>query len=153
MAKKKSKRTKAAQPQTEETDDLPPLSAKEIAELKRRIADLHDPTRYVIVSPFSRRFCLYYVPESGNYIMNEIPVEALFKLKSAAQALAQVLERGRPKRARKSLQVVAVKKTEGGVRFLEEVRDPWHKGQRWKPVLRRREKADAGKPSRKTGRK
>jgi hypothetical protein len=120
--------------------DFPPLSAKEIAELKQQMKDIRDPTRYVIVSPFSRRFCLYYCPEHGNYTMNEIPVGALFKRKAEALAVANVLERGRPKRVRKSLRVIAVKKTKRGVRVLEEIEDPWQKGERWKPVLRRRDR-------------
>ena len=132
------------QPQRDDAD-FPPLSAKEIAELKRTIDDSRDPTRYVIVSAFSRRFCLYYLPESGNYIMNEIPVEAMFKRKAEALAVAKVLERGRPKRTRKSLQVIAVKKTKGGVKVLEEVADPWQKGERWKPVLRRREREEGAR--------
>ena len=118
--------------------DFPPLSAKEIAELKRTIDDSRDPTRYVIVSLFSKRFCLYYLPESGNYIMNEIPVEAMFKRKAEALAVARVLDRGRRNGTRKSLQVIAVRKTKLGVKILEEVADPWNKGERWKPVLRRR---------------
>jgi hypothetical protein len=136
-----TKRSK--QPTSDVESDFPPLSARELAELKRQMADIRDPTRYVIVSPFSRRFCLYYLPESGNYIMNEIPAEALFKRKAEAEAVANVLERGRPKRVHgkrmpRSLRVIAVKKTKGGVRILNEVADPWEKGKRWKPVLRRR---------------
>ena len=77
--------------------NFPPLSAKEIAELKQQVDDIDDPTRYVIVSPFSRRFCLYYCPEDGNYVMNEIPVGAMFKRKAEALAVAKVLERGRRK--------------------------------------------------------
>ena len=123
--------------------DFPPLSAKEIAELKRTIDDSRDPTRYVIVSPFSKRFCLYYLPESGNYIMNEIPVEAMFKRKAEALAVAKVLDRGRRKRARRELQVIAVKKSKRGVRILAEVVDPWNKGKRWKPVLRRRDRSES----------
>jgi hypothetical protein len=140
---------KKSQNRAHDDADLPPLSAKEIAELKRRVADLEDPTRYVIVSAFSRRFCLYYCPESGNYIMNEIPPEAMFKRKAEAVAVAKVLDRGRPSRTRKrvpkSLQVIAVKKTKRGVRILEEVSDPWNKGQRWKPSLRRRDRGEADK--------
>jgi hypothetical protein len=120
--------------------DFPPLSAKEIAELKRTINDSRDPTRYVIVSPFSRRFCLYYLPESGNYIMNEIPAEAMFKRKAEALAVAKVLERGRRKGRRKSLQVIAVKKTKRSIKILDDVADPWNKGERWRPVLRRRDR-------------
>ena len=97
------------QPQRDD-EQFPPLSAKEFAELKRRVADSLDPTRYVIVSAFSRRFCLYYLPESGNYIMNEITLEAMFKRKAEALAVAKVLDRGRRKRSRRDLQVIAVKK-------------------------------------------
>jgi hypothetical protein len=152
---KKSKLQESGDGDGGETD-IPPLSAKEIAEIKRQIADADDPTRYVIVSPFSRRFCLYYLPESGNYIMNEIPVEALFKRKAEARAVAEVLDRdrhqesnrrravggvvkrGRRRTPRRTLQVIAVKKTKRGVRILDEVADPWNKGQHWKPALRRR---------------
>jgi hypothetical protein len=120
--------------------DFPPLTAKEIAELKRQVDDMRDPTRYVIVSPFTKRFCLYYCPEDGNYIMNEIPEGSLFKRKAEAVAVAKVLERGRREVRRKTLQVVAVRKTKRGVRILEEVTDPLNKRERWKPVLRRRER-------------
>jgi len=121
-----------------EDADLPPLSAGDIAELKRRVDEMRDPTRYVIVSAFSRRFCLFYCPEDGNYIMNEIPEAAMFKRKAEAIAVAKVLERGKRKRARKFLQVIAVKKTKRGVRILDQVADPWNKGAMWKPALRRR---------------
>ena len=121
-----------------DASDFPPLSAREIAELKRTVDELRDPTRYVIVSAFSKRFCLYYCPEDGNYVMNEIPEAAMFKRKAEAVAVAKVLDRGRRKRARRSLQVIAVRKTKRGVRVLEEVADPWKKGQLWKPVIRRR---------------
>src|SRR3990172_5792303 len=125
--------------------EFPPLSAKEIAELKRRVDDLRDPTRYVIVSAFSRRFCLYYCPEDGNYIMNEIPERAMFKRKAEAVAVAKVLDRGRRKRVKKSLQVIDVRKTKGGGRVLEEVADPWNRRERWKPVLRRRSPGEGRK--------
>ncbi len=130
-------KTSKKSPRGDESD-IPPLSAKEIAALKRQVDDIRDPTRYVIVSPFSRRFCLYYCPEDGNYMMNEIPVGAMFKRKAEALAVAKVLERRRRKGSRKSLLVIAVKKTKRGVKVLEEVADPWNKGERWKPVLRRR---------------
>jgi hypothetical protein len=71
--------------------------------------------------------------------MNEIPVEAMFKRRAEAAAVAKVLDRGRPKKVRRDLQVIAVKKLKRGVRILEDVADPWHRGKRWKPVLRRRE--------------
>lgn len=127
--------------ETDKSDDAW-LTPKLRAELKRRIDDANDPTRYVIVSAFSQRFCLYHMPEDGNYTMNEIPDRALFKRRAEAQAVAKVLDRSRKRRSGKSLQVVAVRKTKKGVQFLELVTSPWNKRQGWKPKLRRRK----GKP-------
>jgi hypothetical protein len=114
------------------------LSPKMLARLKRRIDDHDDPTRYVIVSAFSQRFCLYYCLESGCYVMNEIPDSALFKRKAEAQAVAKVLDRGRRRKVRKSLQVVAVRKTKRRIQFVEQVASPLNKHERWTPKLRRR---------------
>lgn len=82
---------------------------------------------------------MYYCPEDANYVMNEIPAGAMFKRKAEALAVAKMLDRGRRKGTRRSLLVIAVRKTKRGVNVLEEVADPWKKGERWKPVLRRRE--------------
>jgi hypothetical protein len=122
----------------QEEGDLPPLTKGELAELKRRIADSDDPTRYVVVSPFSKRFCLYYCAGDGHFIMNEIPDEALFKRRAVAVAVARVVEGRRRRRLRGSLQVIAVRKTKKGIRILEKVRSPWGQRDRWKPALRKR---------------
>ncbi len=63
----------------------------------------------------------------------------MFKRKAEALAVVKVLERRRRKGSTQSLRVIAVKKTKRWVKVLEEVADPWKKGERWKPVLRRRE--------------
>lgn len=118
-------------------DDDPPISKKEIALLKKRCADLDDPTRYVIVSPFSRNFCLYYVPSDDVFAMNELREGSLFKRRSHAEALAKLLDRHRRKKLVRSLQVLAVRKTPKGFRFLEEIIDPWRTDKRWKPFLKR----------------
>ncbi len=121
-----------------EEADLPRLSKRDAAELQRRYTDMMDPTRYVIVSPFSRRFCLYYRPTDGDFIMNEITPDTLFKRKSEAVAVASLVE-GRHKKGRPGrLQVIAVRKTKRGrVRILDEVADFWHPKKKWKPVLKR----------------
>jgi hypothetical protein len=119
-------------------DDYPPLSKQEIALLKKLCADLDDPTRYVIVSPFSRRFCLYYVPCDDVFAMNDLRENSLFKLRSHAEAIAKLLNRRRDKKSGRDLQVIAVKKTSNGFRFLEDVIDPWRVKKRWKPVLKRK---------------
>ena len=114
-------------------DEFPPLTKRQLAELERRMADMMNPTRYVIVSAFSPSFSLFYCPSDGVFVMNEIPDAALFKRKAEALAVTRALERGQRKRAR-GLQVIQVKKTKRGVRLLEGV----HVDRRtWKPKLRR----------------
>jgi hypothetical protein len=114
-----------------------PLSKRQLAVLKRRIAEMDDPTRYVIVSGFSRRFCLYYDPASGNFAMNHFPPACFFKHRAEAEAVAKVLgSRGR-KKHRDDLQIIAVRKTPKSLRFFEQVRDRWRKGIKWKPILKR----------------
>jgi hypothetical protein len=113
-------------------DEFPPLTKRQVAELERRMADMMDPTRYVIVSSFVPKFSLFYCPSDGVFVMNEIPEAALFKRKAEALAVAQALERGRRKRAR-GLQVIQVKKTKRGVLILEGVHVD---GRTWKPKLR-----------------
>jgi PhnB protein len=115
--------------------DGPPPTKSQMVELKRRLADSLDPTRYVIVSPFTRRFCLYYCIGSGHYVMNEIPDEALFKRRTEALAVAEVIGGRRRKGSPRSPQVIAVRKTKKGIRILEEVRSQWGKRLRWKPRL------------------
>ncbi len=115
-------------------DEFPPLSKRQLAELKRRVADMKDPTRYVIVSSFLPTFSLFYCPSDGVFTMNEIPETACFKRKAEALAVAEALERRRRKRTR-DLQIIKVKKTKRGVRVLEAVEVD---GRTWKPKLRRK---------------
>ncbi len=115
-------------------DEFPPLTKRQMAELQRRVADMEDPRRYVIVSSFLPKFSLFYCPSDGVFVMNEIPDTALFKRKAEALAVARALERRQRKRTR-GLQVIQVKKTPRAVRILEEVHVD---GRAWKPKLRRK---------------
>ncbi len=115
-------------------DEFPSLTKAQLAELQRRVADMEDPRRYVIVSAFSPKFSLFYCPSDGVFVMNEIPDTALFKRKAEALAVARALERRQRKRTR-GLQVIQVKKTPRAVRILEEVHVD---GRAWKPKLRRK---------------
>jgi hypothetical protein len=126
-------------PAIEEEDDFPPLSKKELRILKERAAEMDDPTRFVIVSAFSRRFCLYYVPADGVFAMNDLPPGSLFKCRDEAKAVAKVLGRRGKRKPRRDLQVIAVRKTPRGVRFLEEVKDFWKPNKSWKPILKRKD--------------
>ncbi len=115
-------------------DELPPLTKRQVAELERRMADMTDPTRYVIVSSFLPNFSLFYCPADGVFAMNEIPDAALFKRKGEALAVARALER-RGRRRATGLQVIRVEKTKRVVRILEEVRVD---GRTRKPKLKRK---------------
>ena len=123
---------------TAQSDDHDiPLTKAQKKELDRRLADMLDPMRYVIVSPFSRTFSLFYQPGDGTYIMNEIPESTWFKRKVEALAVANSIEdRRRKKRLRRSLQVIAIRRTKDGAEVLEKVISPWNSRQRWKPVLK-----------------
>lgn len=75
-------------------EDDPPLTRAQMQELDRRVKDLHDRTRYLLVSAFSPRFTLYYNVSEDTYGMNE-PVHAtLFKRRAAALAVKRLLGRG-----------------------------------------------------------
>jgi hypothetical protein len=122
-----------------EEDAFPPLSKKELRILQERAAEMNDPTRFVIVSAFSRRFCLYYVPAEGVFAMNHLPDGCFFKSRDEAEAVAKVLGRRGKRKARSDLQVIAVEKTPRGVRFLEDVKDFLNANKRWKPIIKRKD--------------
>ncbi|HEY9249489.1 MAG TPA: hypothetical protein VIO38_10170 [Rariglobus sp.] len=101
---------------------------------------MNDPTRFVIVSAFSRRFCLYYVPADGVFAVNDLRSESFFKSRDEAEAVAKVLARRGKRKTKRDLQVIAVKKTPRGVRFLDEVKDFLKPNKRWKPILKRKDR-------------
>ena len=75
-------------------EDEEPLSKAELRELKRRVRDLDDPIRHMLVSEFSRNFILYYNVSSDTFVMNEPAGATLFKRLRAARAIKRVLGRG-----------------------------------------------------------
>jgi hypothetical protein len=70
------------------------LSPSQIRELRRRVADLKDPVRYLVVSGFGRRFALYYNVSDDVYVMNNPSGGTLFKRRNAALAVKQLLGSG-----------------------------------------------------------
>ncbi len=73
-----------------ESDDWR-LTPSQIRELKSRLKDTRDPTRFVIVSRFSRKFALYYNVSDDTYAMNDISGATLFKRRHAAEAVKKLL--------------------------------------------------------------
>ena len=72
-------------------EDDPPLTQTQMQELDRRVKDLHDRTRYLLVSYLSPRFALYYNVSEDTYGMNT-PIHAtLFKRRRAALAVKRLL--------------------------------------------------------------
>jgi hypothetical protein len=76
------------------SDDDAPLSEAQIRGLRRRLADLKDPVRYLIVSEMGPRFALYYNVADDLYGMNDLTYATLFKRRAAALAVRRLLGRG-----------------------------------------------------------
>ena len=55
------------------------LSRAQIQELRRRVADVDDVTRYLLVSHVGPRFALYYNVSDDVYVMNDPRGATLFK--------------------------------------------------------------------------
>lgn len=70
------------------------LSSSQRRELQRRIRDLNDRTRYLLVSVFSRRMVLYYDVTSDTFGMNNPSLGTLFKRRVAALAIQRLLRPG-----------------------------------------------------------
>lgn len=79
---------------TTDDEDIEPLSPSQLRELRRRIKDVEDPTRYLLVSAFGPRFNLYYNVSDDVYVMNEPKGATLFKRREAALAVMGFLGPG-----------------------------------------------------------
>jgi hypothetical protein len=75
-------------------DDDEPISPALLRELKRRIKEAADPTRYSVVSVLGPRFLLYYDVRDGSYPMNDLARATLFKELEVARAVLSVLGDG-----------------------------------------------------------
>ena len=67
------------------------LTLAQIRELKRRIKDMDDPVRYLIVSEFGRRFILYYNVSDDTFAFNDPAGGTLFKRRAAAESIRKLL--------------------------------------------------------------
>ena len=78
-----------AGPEAKPRDDT--LTQAQLREIKRRVKDLEDRTRYLLVSRLGRRFALYYNVSEDTYAMNEPAFGTLFKRRAAALAVERLL--------------------------------------------------------------
>ncbi len=67
------------------------LTPAQVRELRRRVAGLDNPTRYLLVSDTGRRFALYYNATEDVYVMNDPRGGTLFKRRKAALAVRALL--------------------------------------------------------------
>ena len=63
------------------------LTGAQIRELKRRVDDLTNRTRHMLVRPFTRRFVLYYDVSRDVWAANDPSAGSLFKRRAAAAAI------------------------------------------------------------------
>jgi hypothetical protein len=70
------------------------LTKAQLCELKRRIADAKDSTRYLIESRIGNTFILYYNLTDDVYVWKDASHATLFKRRKAAVAVQKLLGRG-----------------------------------------------------------
>ena len=70
------------------------LTPAQVRELRRRVVDLDDTTRYLLVSQMGPRFALYYNVSDDVYVMNDPRGATLFKRRKAALAVKVLLGGG-----------------------------------------------------------
>jgi hypothetical protein len=71
--------------------EVEPLTRAQIREIHRRVADMDDRTRYLLVSQFTPRFALYYNVTDDMFVMNDPKGGTLFKRRKAAVAVQRLL--------------------------------------------------------------
>lgn len=79
---------------TQPADDGPPLTPGQIRELKRRLIDLKDRTRFLLVSAFTARTAFYYDVSRDTWGMNDPSLGTLFKRRATATAVQGLLRDG-----------------------------------------------------------
>lgn len=67
------------------------LTPSQIRDLERRIKDMDDPIRYLIVSEFGPRFILYYNVSDDTFAHNNPGGGTLFKRRAAAESIRKLL--------------------------------------------------------------
>jgi hypothetical protein len=79
---------------TQRADDVPPLTPAQSRELKRRLVDLKDRRRFLLVSAFTARTAFYYDVSRDTWGMNDPSLGTLFKRRATATAVQRLLRDG-----------------------------------------------------------
>jgi hypothetical protein len=90
-----------ARPSGKSVDDLEPLSPKEIRELKRRLDDTRDRTRYLLISNLLPRYTMFYNVSEGTFTLNDPREATIFKRRPTARIIRDLVgENGEAVRCR-----------------------------------------------------
>ena len=87
---RKSSSTKRAGVVAARTVD-PPLTSSQMREIRRRVADLDNPVRFILASRMTPRFILFYDVTDGTYVLNNPQGATLFKRRDEAESVKRVL--------------------------------------------------------------
>jgi hypothetical protein len=98
----------------EPSPDEEPLTREQLRELRRRIKEMDDPVRYMVVSRLLPRWKLWFDVSDGNYC-SDIESGTLFKRREYAEAVRSALAEGRKSR---DLLVAKVTTRGGKIRVL-----------------------------------
>ena len=77
-----------------DVDDVAPLTLAQRRELRRRIKDAENRTRYLLASVLAPTFALYYSVSEDSYTLNDASRATLFKRRAAAAAIKEQLGSG-----------------------------------------------------------
>ena len=75
-------------------DEVPEMSRAEVRELERRVKDLEDRTRYLLISQIGSSVVLYYNVSEDTYSWNDPKDATAFKRKTAALKILSLLGTG-----------------------------------------------------------
>ena len=118
-----------------ENASVGPLSKKDAAELRRRMKEFKDPTRYVIACCWTGKHVTFYDVQRGGYVLNEVAPSCLLRRREDAEAIVRALEIGKDRGFMRH-QVVEVSMTARSLRLSENISDPRDPKKRIRPRLR-----------------
>jgi hypothetical protein len=122
----------AAKKVVDEIRAEPKLHRKDAAELERRLRDMRDPVRYVVVSSFSAKWAMVYDVAENVYCHQHIAGGCLIKDRRVAAVIARSLD---DKARTPHHHVLPVRRAKGGFCSLEDLPATRY-SKRWRPSFR-----------------